>query len=357
MKLLITGICGFAGSTIAREWLASEPETEIFGMDNLIRPGSEINRIEIQKLGAKFLHGDIRMASDFETIPTVDWVIDAAANPSVLAGVDGFTSSRQLVEHNLIGTVNILEYCKRIRAGFTIISTSRVYSVSQLSGFEVEAADRAFKPREEQPLPIGLSLSGIGETFSTEAPISLYGSTKLASETLALEYGEAFDFPVWINRCGVLAGGGQFGKIDQGIFSFWIHSYFQRRPLRYIGFGGNGYQVRDCLHPRDLIPLLRKQIAYSGNSVPRIYNIGGGTVNAMSLCQISEWCAKRFGYHPIESETEIRRFDIPWVVMDSSLAAQTWGWTPETALVTILDEIAHHAERHPKWLELSGEKK
>jgi len=69
-------------------------------------------------------------------------------------------------------------------------------------------------------------------------PLSLYGSTKLASETLALEYGAAYGFPVWINRCGVLAGAGQFGTAKQGIFLFWLHAWHSRRPLRYIGFGG-----------------------------------------------------------------------------------------------------------------------
>src|SRR6185312_13208555 len=98
--------------------------------------------------------------------------------------------------------------------------------------------------------------NGVAENFSTQAPVSLYGSAKLASELLSLEYGEAFGFPVFVNRCGVLAGAGQFGKADQGIFSFWIHSWKSKRPLKYIGFGGQGHQVRDCLHPRDLTTLL-----------------------------------------------------------------------------------------------------
>ncbi len=55
----------------------------------------------------------------------------------------------------------------------------------------------------------------------------MYGSTKLASEIVALEYGEAFGFPVWINRCGVLAGAGQFGTPDQGIFSYWINAHLR----------------------------------------------------------------------------------------------------------------------------------
>jgi CDP-paratose 2-epimerase len=353
MKLLITGICGFVGSTLAKRWLESESGLAVYGLDNLIRPGSEENRIRLQKSGIKFVHGDIRTASDFEGLPTVDWVIDAAANPSVLAGIDNQTSSRQLIEHNLLGTVNMLEYCKRCGAGFILLSTSRVYSINELSNVPVEEIGEAFQLKTGQPSQPGLSQRGIGETFSTAPPISLYGCTKLASENLALEYGDAFGFPVWINRCGVLAGAGQFGRADQGIFAFWINAWMHRRPLTYIGFGGKGYQVRDFMHPRDLVPLLMKQTAASSKTAVRLINLGGGTANAMSLAQLSTWCRNRFGSHTVSSNPELRRFDIPWVIMDSALALQTWNWQPQTASEVILQELAAHAESHPNWLEFS----
>jgi CDP-paratose 2-epimerase len=354
MKLLITGICGFVGSTLAKAWLAADPGLTIYGLDNFIRPGSERNRIELQQLGIRLFHGDIRQASDFEALPAADWVIDAAANPSVLAGIDGQTSSRQLIEHNLLGTVNILEYCKRCKAGFILVSTSRVYSIPPLARVAVEPAGQAFRLVAGQQLPPGLSSSGVNEQFSTTPPVSLYGSTKLASETLALEYGETFGFPVWINRCGVLAGAGQFGRIDQGIFAFWINSWLRRKPLAYIGFGGKGYQVRDCLHPRDLIPVLRKQVADSSAAPTRLVNLGGGIDNAMSLAQLSSWCSQRFGKHHVDCRPEGRLFDIPLLVMDSALAGAVWQWQPQTPLAAILDEIALHAEQNPDWLEISG---
>jgi CDP-paratose 2-epimerase len=353
MKVLITGICGFVGSSLAEAWLAAEPGLSIVGIDNFIRQGSEYNRDRLKKLGVTLHHGDIRSASDFEALPTCDWVVDAAANPSVLAGTDGQVSSRQLIEHNLQGTVNILEYCKRNGAGFVLVSTSRVYSIPPLAALPVVPRDDAYQLQEERPLPEGVSIEGVSESFSTAAPVSLYGSTKLASEVLALEYGETFDFPVWINRCGVLAGAGQFGKADQGIFAFWINSYLRRKPLTYIGFGGNGYQVRDCLHPRDLIPLMRKQ-TMRRDTTTRIVNIGGGKNNSLSLAQLSAWCRDRYGDHAIESNKQQRRFDIPWLVMDASLAKQVWDWSPETPLGAILEEIAVHAEAHPEWLSLSG---
>jgi len=354
MKVLITGICGFVGSSLAKTWIDADAGVAICGLDNFIRPGSEDNRIPLQTLGIKLFHGDIRMASDFEALPKADWVIDAAANPSVLAGTDGNTSSRQLIEHNLIGTVNILEYCKKHGAGFIMLSTSRVYSIKPLSNLIVEPIAQAFRLSEGQLFPPGLSSAGVSEAFSTAAPVSLYGSTKLASEVMALEYGETFDFPVWINRCGVMAGAGQFGKADQGIFAYWINEYLRRRPLKYIGFGGSGFQVRDCLHPRDLIPLLQKQTGTAPCHEVRLVNIGGGGSHAMSLAQLSAWCADRFGSHSIGSEPAVRRFDIPWMIMDCRLAEQIWNWRPQTSLNQILDEIAYHAQEHPNWLEISG---
>jgi CDP-paratose 2-epimerase len=353
MKMLITGICGFVGSTLARAWLAAEPGLTIYGLDNFSRPGSEANRLALQKLGIRLLHGDIRLASDFEALPAVDWVLDAAANPSVLAGVDGQTSSRQLVEHNLLGTVNILEYCKRHGAGFILLSTSRVYAIAPLAAVAVEPVGKAFRLCPGQALPAGLSPAGVSEEFSTAPPISLYGSTKLASEVLALEYGATYDFPVWINRCGVLAGAGQFGRADQGIFAFWLNAWLHRQPLTYLGFGGLGYQVRDCLHPRDLVPLLRQQTTAGAPAPVRLVNLGGGAQNAMSLAELSDWCADRFGPHRVASDPALRRFDIPWQIMDASLAGEVWGWQPQTPLTAILEEIASHAEQHPHWLELS----
>jgi len=354
MKILITGICGFVGSTLTRALLEASPGLQITGVDNFIRPGSELNRRELAALGVKIIHADVRSATDFETLPAADFVIDAAANPSVLAGVDGKTSSRQLLEHNLWGTVNILEYCKAHRAGLILLSTSRVYSVPPLAALPVEVHQRAFRPVPGAKLPEGISVTGVSEVFSTAPPISLYGSSKLASEVIALEYAETFNFPVWINRCGVLAGAGQFGKADQGIFSFWLNSYLRRRPLKYIGFDGHGHQVRDCLHPRDLVPVLLAQMNHTGKAKPRIANFSGGAKNSMSLAQLTDWCDVRFGKHAVSADANPRPFDIPWMVLDSTLAEKTWNWSPKILLPHVLDEIAKHAEQNPHWLDVSN---
>jgi len=354
MKVFITGICGFVGSSIAA-WLRQRDTCiTISGMDNFIRPGSETNRLYLRKLGITIHHGDIRNQSDFENLEAIDWVIDAAANPSVLAGVNGATSSRQVLEHNLIGTINILEFCKRTKAGFILLSTSRVYSIPALAVIPLQVKNNAFALDDTQPLPKGISSNGIQTSFSTEPPISLYGSTKLVSEVLALEYASTFSLPVWINRCGVLTGAGQFGTAEQGIFSYWIHAYASQRLLRYIGFEGSGHQVRDALHPNDLADLIHRQINYDSEQKCRVLNVGGGLANTMSLHQLTNWCQDRFSKHNIAKDTTPRPYDVPWIVMDNSIAITQFRWRPQSSLLSVLEEIATHAEKHPQWLEMAG---
>ena len=383
MRILITGVCGFTGSTLARE-LAKEGN-EVCGLDNFLREGSRGNVEPLKKLGIRVEEGDIRNEADLAKMPKADWVLDCAAEPSVLAGVGSGMGSHELMDHNLIGTIRVLELCKKIQAGLILLSTSRVYSVDKLAAVKVEQkgdrrweiGDRVVHEREgerernaksgkrpsfapnladsggatEGLVERGLSTKGISESFSTEPPLSLYGASKKCAEVLAMEYGDAFGFPVWINRCGVLAGKGQFGKADQGIFSFWIRSWKEHRPLKYIGFDGKGSQVRDCLHPTDLLPVLKKQMETDRLRLRlrlrkdetvdgRICNFGGGVGNSCSLAQLSEWCEKRFGARKVESDPTPRPYDLPWVVLDSSRAERLWGFEVRTSLEQIFEEIA-----------------
>tara|TARA_B100000282_G_scaffold296215_1_gene277479 strand:- start:1614 stop:2672 length:1059 start_codon:yes stop_codon:yes gene_type:complete len=352
MKILITGIAGFAGSNIASGLISCHPNIKIFGIDNFSRKGCEQNIDLLNAKGIKLIRGDLRLTSDIDTIPQVDWVIDCAANPSVLGGLDGQVSSKQVIENNLLGTVNLLEFCKKYQAGLILISTSRVYSALELANLPVKLIKDRFEI--DNPNIPGLTDQGISESFSTSAPISLYGVSKLTSEQLILEYSYNFDFPVWINRCGVLAGAGQFGKADQGIFSYWIHSFKEKQPLKYIGFGGTGHQVRDALHPRDLVFLLSNQIMDPNFNAPKIINLGGGIENSISLKQLTNWCEERFGANEILSSQEKRPLDAPWIVMDSSAAQKAWKWRAKIEIYKILDEIADFASSKSNWLSLTS---
>ncbi len=348
MRVLITGICGFAGNVIARTLLESREGIQISGIDNLSRRGSETNLEPLRALGCEIQVADLQNPEVLNHHPAADWLIDAAAEPSVLAGLSGASSATALLQNNLFSTVPMLEFCRRHGAVFSLLSTSRVYGIHPLTSIPLEVCNNAFAPRAGSEFA-----RGIGERFPTTAPVSLYGASKLCAEMLALEFGDAFNFPVWINRCGVLAGAGQFGKADQGIFSFWIHRWAARLPLKYIGFGGLGHQVRDCLHPADLVPLLLRQFdAGRAPEKPRTLNLSGGVASATSLAQLSEWCAGTLGPHAVAADTQDRPYDLPWVVLDSALANEAWQWQPQRSAESIFGEIAGHARENPGWLEL-----
>jgi len=360
MKILVTGGCGFVGAAVCRRFLEARTGLALTVLDSLRRRGSETNVADLEACGIRVVHGDVRMAADIEALGPFDWVIDAAAEPSVLAGTaGGRTGRRQLVDHNLTGTVNLLEAAATWRAGVVLLSTSRVYSIPALCELPLgERAGRggahAFAVDASRPLPAGLSPTGVTEAFSTAAPVSLYGATKLAGETLALEYAHAAGTPLVIDRCGVMAGAGQFGRADQGIFSWWIHRWAARKPLAFIGFGGRGLQVRDCLHPDDLADLLLMQLAAARGGVPELVHASGGAASATSLAELSAWCAARFGAHDVAASGESRTYDLPWVVLDHAAATARHGWRPARTAEGIFEEIADHAERHPGWLDRCG---
>lgn len=337
MKILITGIAGFVGSKIA-QYFKEHGNIEIIGIDNLSRRGSESNLPLLQELGCTFVHGDIRSKEDIEELPKVDWMIDCAAIPTVTAGLSGGTA--QLINHNLTGTLHLLEKCRKDNSGFIMLSTSRVYSVNELNNIPLTETESRFIPDYSQAMPPGFTTRGVSESFSTASPISIYGATKLASEILALEYHYAFNIPVWINRCGVIAGAGQFGKIDQGIFSFWIYQWILDKPLSYIGFGGIGKQVRDFISPTDIFRLIQKQIANPNHNAPRVINFGGGLDSAMSLFELNQYCESVFKKKKvIQSDPQTRPYDIPYYVTDNKEVEKWWGINTSVNATELLQQI------------------
>ena len=341
MKVLITGICGYVGSRVAARLFESVSGLKVYGVDNLSRRGSESNMPFLARLGAKVFHGDVRLQDDIGALPEADWVIDCAANPSVLAGVGpaGGTTSAQVVGSNLTGTLHLLEYCKKHKSGLILLSTSRVYSTQALNSLKLVETGTRFEPAG-RGAAAGFSKYGVSEKFSTTPPLSLYGATKLSSEIMALEYAEAFDFPLWINRSGVIGGPGQFGKADQGIFSFWACSRALNKPLKFIGFGGKGKQVRDCVTAEDVACLFLKQMRVPDKKAPKIINIGGGRMSSMSLRELDDFCRDFFKVSDIPGSVAASRpYDVPYYVSDTRLAEKYWGWKPSRSRTEALLDI------------------
>jgi CDP-paratose 2-epimerase len=346
MNIVVTGSAGFFGSYVTNYLI--EQGHKVIGLDNLSRRGSELNaKTQRNNLFMEFHECDVSDKIALDSClkeKEIDWIVDCAADPSVMAGLDG--KSMGVINNNLITTINLLEICKNKNAGFILMSTSRVYSIADLVNLEIN--------EDENPKRFTIPIDNeVSEKFSTKPPISLYGSTKLTSELLAIEYGNMYKFPVWINRCGVIAGAGQFGKIDQGIFSFWIYSWLRKNPVKYVGFNGSGKQVRDAIHPNDICKVMNKQIHDFTIEKDPIYNLGGGFHNSMSLKELTEWCYININdddSHITESK-EVRKFDIPVYITNYDKAKKRWDFKPTYNMDSILSEIRDYAINNKSFME------
>ena len=319
-------------------------------MDNLHRKGSELNAARFPEEGIEFVKGDVRFLDQLLEIQgDFDLVIDASAEPSVHAGKAG-EEQAYVIQTNLNGTIHCLQFAQERNAAVIFLSTSRVYSIDALREIRLEDQATRLTPAQEQSFS-GLSGQGVSESFPTTGlgARSIYGTTKLASELFAEEFAHSAGVPCVVNRCGVIAGPGQFGKTDQGVFTLWVAHHFFEKPLRYTGFGGHGHQVRDILHPADLYELISLQIESMDNLKGDVFNVGGGVEGSVSLAEYTSLCSEATGKTiPIACEPQTSPVDIPWYVTDYSLAKERFGWQPRRKPSQIVGEINN-------WLRTEGE--
>jgi CDP-paratose 2-epimerase len=343
MRVVITGGAGFVGSSLALAFRVARPSAEIVAFDNLRRRGSELNLERFRAHGIEFVHGDVRNPDDLAALSgNFDLVIDAAAEPSVLAGLDG--SPAYVIAANLLGTMNCLEFARTRARALIFLSSSRVYSIAPLRDLALDETRTRFTLAARQHCA-GVSSAGIAEDFPVHLPRSIYGATKLASEHLVQEYAASFGLAAVIDRCGVIAGPGQFGRVDQGVFTLWVAHHVFGKPLRYTGFGGTGKQVRDLLHPDDLFRAIEAQLSAIDRLSGETFNLGGGQESSTSLAELSALCQHTTGRTiPITGADESSSVDIPFYVSDSARAKRMFDWSPRKGVADIVSDI--HA-----WLE------
>ncbi|MGI4822084.1 MAG: NAD-dependent epimerase/dehydratase family protein [Janthinobacterium lividum] len=349
-SFLITGGAGFVGATLALRFKAAHPAARVIALDNLKRRGSELNLPRLRQGGVEFVHGDIRNQEDFDALPAVEVVIEASAEPSVLAGLT--SAPDYLVNTNLLGTINCLNYARKHGAAFVFLSTSRVYPINQIEQIALTEGATRFEVAPAQPMP-GMSAAGLAENFPLEGYRSLYGATKLCSEYLIQEYHHFYGLKTIINRCGVLAGPWQMGKVDQGVVVLWVARHFWRQGLGYIGFGGTGKQVRDVLHVDDLYDLLELQLAGLASHNGQTYNVGGGLAGSVSLQELTALCRAITGNEvPIYAEAETRPADIALYLTDNARVTAATGWAPRRPVRQLVQDVhdwlrAHEADLKP----------
>lgn len=343
MRTLITGGAGFVGANLCVGLAARHPEWEVVALDNLMRRGSELNLTRLREAGVEFVHGDVREPADLVAAGQFDAMLECSAEPSVLAG---FADTSYSVQTNLLGAFNCLERARAEDAFVVFLSTSRVYPVAPQLELALEETETRLELAAEQTVP-GAGPDGISEGFPMAGARTLYGATKLAAEHLIEEYADAFGLRAVVDRCGVIAGPWQMGKVDQGVFSFWLLSHLFGRPLSYIGYGGSGKQVRDLLHVDDLVDLVEEQLGAPESWSGVVANVGGGREGSLSLLETTAICRELTGNEvPIGAEPESRPGDVPVYLSDCRHLRSLTSWRPKRGpreiLADLLDWSADH---------------
>ena len=328
MHFLITGGAGFVGSNLCLALRAAFPDAAITAMDNLYRNGSMLNLPRLEAAGVVFHRGDVRDPSTFPDGPFV-LMVECSAEPSVLAGSEG--SPDYLMHTNLNGAYHCLEACRRHGAGMIFLSTSRIYPIGRLEAHGWHEEDTRFRWADEGTP--GLSSRGVMEELPLGGARSLYGFTKLAAEQLIEEYRAAFGLKVVVNRCGVIAGPWQFGKVDQGVVALWVMAHRFGRKLAYIGYGGSGKQVRDMLHVHDLCDLIVEQVRDFGYWEGWLGNVAGGLDCSASLQELTQICEEVTGNTiEITSVSENRPNDLRIFLADCSRLFARTTWRPRRSV-------------------------
>jgi len=343
-RVLLTGGAGFVGANVAVALAAEHPDWELVAFDNLHRRGSELNLARLEAAGVSFVRGDVRDRAALGALDPIDALVECSAEPSALVGMSGETDYP--FETNLVGAYNCLELARRDGAQLVFLSTSRVYPYPALGGLRFDETPTRFELAAEQGLE-GVSGAGISERFPLAGPRTLYGATKLAAELLITEYAANFALRCVVDRCGVIAGPWQMGRVDQGVFAFWLFHHQFGRPLSYIGYGGAGKQVRDLLHVADLVELIDAQLGDPDGWAGFVGNVGGGRQCSLSLLETTAICRELTGREvPIEPVDQGRPGDVPLYISDCSLLFERSAWRPLRGARQVLADTYAWLEEH-----------
>lgn len=278
MNILITGGCGFLGSNLASYGISKKYNITIF--DNLSRHGSYSNLLWLKELGDfNFIHGDIRNKNDIESVIKQN-NFDAIFH---LAGQVAMTSSIENpykdFEINSLGTLNILDSVRKYSQNTHIFysSTNKVYG--DLEQFNYEETDTRYICKEYN--------KGFPENINLEFH-SPYGCSKGAADQYMIDYHRIFNIKTTVFRHSSMYGSRQFATYDQGWIGWFCQKAIEKKYSENSTFtiSGNGKQVRDILHAKDMIELYYLALENTYKVSGKYYNIGGGMEQSLSLLEL-----------------------------------------------------------------------
>lgn len=345
MKILIIGGAGFVGYNLSI--FLQENGHEIIAVDNLVRRGSELSIPKFKKQKIKFQHCDIRNKEDFLNLPKIDFVLNCAAQPSAI----NYTNPEFDFANNTKGLINILEFCRKNQTPLIFWSTNKCYSGELVNSVPREINQKRYIWNNNEFKLNGWSKNGFNERLSVDGcDHSIYGASKIAADLLVQEWSDAYSIPAICNRFSCLAGPNQWGKAEQGWVTWFAIANELGLPIEIYGF--DGYQVRDCLFSSDLNKLIQKQIEKISDFKSKIFNVGGGINNSVSINEainILETKNKKFSF--ISHKKQTRRADQAIYISDISNVSAEFNWAPEKTIDQGYNEILEWVKQNKETLE------
>ncbi len=335
--ILVTGGCGFIGSTVSRHLLDKGFHVKI--MDSFIRSGVELNLPLLE--GAEVIRGDVRCEHDFDKIKgTVNWIYHCAANPGIKWSID----YPEFDFHtNAVGTLNALQFAKNKNASLVYCSTNKIYSGEAINNIAlVEYGDRYeyVDAKYSDGIPPDFPIDGGNH--------SLYGVSKLAGDLLCQEYCKNMGVPTVVNRMSCISGPNAMGVEDQN----WLTWFVLAQKLgQKVNIYGNGKQVRDVLAGEDLARLVELEFLNMDTLKGSVFNVGGGKNNTLSLLEAIHYIEQASGSTiPLEFH-DWRVADQKCYISDTTKVCEEVGWAPTISPETLIDKIREWADSKPELIK------
>ena len=336
MKILINGGCGFLGSNLASYGI--ENGYEITVLDNLSRLGSAQNLEWLRSLGKfTYVHGDTRNKNDVETL-IKNGAFDAVFH---LAGQVAMTTSIENpykdFEINTMGAVNVLDSIRKYSPETAVFfsSTNKVYG--DLEQYTYEETEKRYICKE---FPNG---------FDESVPLdfrSPYGCSKGAADQYMLDFYRIFGIKATVFRHSSMYGSRQFATYDQGWVGWFIQKASEKKKdpnCEPFTISGNGKQVRDILHAKDMIALYYTALQNVDKVCGQAYNVGGTMEQSLSLLELFDLLNEMLGVKLEYTQLPPRQSDQKVFVADIGKINEKIGWSPKVSAMEGIAEMM-------KWL-------
>jgi CDP-paratose 2-epimerase len=316
MRVLVTGGCGFIGSHVCEFY--RQRGDEVVSYDNMtklelqrtqyaVEAARDYNWNLLSGLGVEMTKADIR---DYEALVEAargcDFIVHTAAQPAVTIGMEDVDLD---FSSNVAGTLNVLKAAREHDVPVASCATIHVYG--NLINETLTEGDRRYQRAPAE----------IDESHPTmEGLLTPLHASKRAAELYVRVFAETYGVRAASFRLTGLYGPRQLGGEDHG----WVANFAIRTLLGWpLNVYGTGKQVRDILFATDVAEAFH---AFYEHPVPGIYNIGGGSANAISLLECIDLIASITGTRPDVRLGPGRHGDLRYFVCDASRAKERLRW-------------------------------